>query len=54
VSRAAPIRKFRILPGEFTEEAGELTPTMKVKRAVVLKRYADDVAALYGGVTQPA
>jgi long-chain acyl-CoA synthetase len=54
VSRAEQIRKFRILPGEFTEEAGELTPTMKVKRAVVLKRYADDVAALYGGVTQPA
>jgi long-chain acyl-CoA synthetase len=54
VSRAEQIRKFRVLPGEFTEEGGELTPTMKVKRAVVLKRYADDVAALYGGVTQPA
>ena len=54
VSRAEQIRKFRILPGDFTEEAGELTPTLKVKRAVVLRRYADDVAALYGGVAQPA
>jgi long-chain acyl-CoA synthetase len=54
VSRAEQIRKFRILPGDFTEEGGELTPTMKIKRAVVLQRYADDVAALYGGVTQPA
>jgi long-chain acyl-CoA synthetase len=54
VSRAEQIRKFRILPSDFTEEGGELTPTMKVKRAVVLKRHADDIAALYGGVTQPA
>ena len=54
VSRAEQIRKFRILPGDFTEEGGELTPTLKVKRAVVLKRYADDVDALYGGVAQPA
>jgi long-chain acyl-CoA synthetase len=54
VSRAEQIRKFQILPGDFTEESGELTPTLKVKRAVVMQRYADDVAALYAGVTQPA
>jgi long-chain acyl-CoA synthetase len=54
VSRAEQIRKFRILPGDFTEEGGELTPTLKVKRKVVMERYADDVAALYSGVTQPA
>jgi long-chain acyl-CoA synthetase len=54
VSRAEQIRKFRILPGDFSEEGGELTPTLKIKRAVVVKRYADDIAALYGGVTQPA
>jgi long-chain acyl-CoA synthetase len=54
VSRAEQIRKFRILPGDFTEEDGELTPTLKVRRSVVTSRYADDVAALYSGVNQPA
>jgi long-chain acyl-CoA synthetase len=54
VSRAEQIRKFQILPGEFTEEGGELTPTLKIRRAVVVERYADDIAALYAGVTQPA
>jgi long-chain acyl-CoA synthetase len=54
VSRAEQIRKFRILPGDFTEEGGELTPTLKIKRAVVVQRYADDIGALYAGVTQPA
>jgi long-chain acyl-CoA synthetase len=54
VSRAEQIRKFRILPGDFTEEGGELTPTLKVKRNVVVQRYADDIAALYSGVAQPA
>jgi long-chain acyl-CoA synthetase len=54
VSRAEQIRRFRILPSDFTEEGGELTPTMKIKRSVVMQRYADDIAALYGGVTQPA
>jgi long-chain acyl-CoA synthetase len=47
VSRAESIRKFRILPRDFTEESGELTPTMKLKRTVVLKQHADEVAAIY-------
>ncbi len=47
VSRAEAIRKFRILPRDFTEDGGELTPTMKVKRNVVMKQYADEVAAIY-------
>jgi long-chain acyl-CoA synthetase len=54
VSRAEQIRKFQILPGDFTEENGELTPTLKVKRSVVVQRCADEIAALYAGVTQPA
>ncbi len=54
VSRAEQIRKFRILPGDFTEQGGELTPSLKLRRKVVLDRYADDVAALYAGVGQPA
>jgi long-chain acyl-CoA synthetase len=49
VSRAEAIKEFRILPREFTEEAGEMTPSLKIKRNVVLKVYADDIAAIYGG-----
>ena len=37
VSRAEAIRKFGILPGDFTEAGGQLTPSLKVKRVVVAK-----------------
>jgi long-chain acyl-CoA synthetase len=47
VSTAESIRKFRILPGDFTEANGMLTPSMKVKRGVVAREYADEIAALY-------
>ncbi|MBC3191291.1 long-chain fatty acid--CoA ligase [Pseudonocardia sp. C8] len=49
VSRAEQIRKFRILPVDFSEAGGELTPTMKVKRKVVLESYAEEIEALYSG-----
>jgi long-chain acyl-CoA synthetase len=47
VSTAESIRTFRILPGDFTEANGMLTPSLKVKRTVVLKEYADEIAAIY-------
>ncbi|WP_407687601.1 AMP-dependent synthetase/ligase [Mycobacterium sp. HUMS_1102779] len=47
VSHAESIRKFRILPVDFTEDTGELTPTMKVKRKVVAEKFASDIAAIY-------
>jgi long-chain acyl-CoA synthetase len=47
VSRAEAIRKFRILRGEWTEEGGQLTPSLKLKRNVVMRENKDDVAALY-------
>lgn len=47
VSKAEQIRKFRILPVELTEEAGQLTPTLKLKRAVVAKEFAAEIEALY-------
>jgi long-chain acyl-CoA synthetase len=47
VSRAEAIRKYRILRGEWTEEGGQLTPSLKLKRNVVMRENKDDVAALY-------
>ncbi|WP_072806318.1 AMP-dependent synthetase/ligase [Rhodococcoides yunnanense] len=47
VSHAEAIKKYRILPADFTEEAGEVTPTMKLKRNVITKSYADDIEAIY-------
>ncbi|GGK26483.1 long-chain-fatty-acid--CoA ligase [Pilimelia terevasa] len=47
VSQAESIRTFRVLPRDFTEATGELTPSLKVKRRVVLEQYADEVERLY-------
>jgi long-chain acyl-CoA synthetase len=47
VSHAESIRKFRILPVDFTEHTGELTPTLKVKRKVVAEKFAGDIDAIY-------
>jgi long-chain acyl-CoA synthetase len=47
VSKAESIRKFRILTAEWTEEGGQLTPSLKLKRNVVMRENKDDVAALY-------
>jgi long-chain acyl-CoA synthetase len=47
VSRAEAIRKFAILPVDWTEETGELTPTLKLKRDVVMRAYHQQVEALY-------
>jgi long-chain acyl-CoA synthetase len=45
------IKKIALLPHEFTLEAGELTPTLKVKRNVINEKYAERFDALYGGGT---
>ncbi|MEZ3178131.1 AMP-dependent synthetase/ligase [Streptomyces pimonensis] len=47
VSRAESIRAFTLIEGEFTEENGLLTPSLKVKRRVAQEAYADEIAALY-------
>jgi long-chain acyl-CoA synthetase len=47
VSRAESIRTFVILPRDLTIEAGELTATLKVRRAVVEKVYADEIDRIY-------
>jgi long-chain acyl-CoA synthetase len=46
-SRVAAIRKFVILPGRFAVETGELTPTLKTKRAVIVERHRAALEALY-------
>lgn len=47
VSHAEAIKKIRILPVDWTQEGGELTPKMSLKRNVVMKQYAADVDAIY-------
>ena len=48
-ARIEQVKKFVVLEQDLSQEAGELTPTMKVKRAVVETRYADTFGALYDG-----
>ncbi|MGC7299346.1 long-chain fatty acid--CoA ligase, partial [Mycobacteroides abscessus subsp. massiliense] len=52
VSHAEAIKKFRILPVDFTEATGEMTPTLKVKRNVVAEKFASDIDAIYAGAPQ--
>jgi long-chain acyl-CoA synthetase len=47
VSKAEAVKRFAVLPTDFSEEGGELTPTMKVRRHVVIDRYAAAVESLY-------
>jgi long-chain acyl-CoA synthetase len=47
VSHAEAIKKFRVLGEDFTEDNGTLTPSLKLKRAVVMKEFGDEVEALY-------
>ena len=41
------IKRFRLVPDEWTQESGELTPSMKLKRRVLTAKYAAQIAALY-------
>ena len=47
VSKAEAIRKFTILADDWTEEGGQLTPSLKLKRSVVMREFRDDIEALY-------
>jgi long-chain acyl-CoA synthetase len=47
VSRAESIRRFTILPEDWTEEGGQLTPSLKLKRSVVLRELRREVDELY-------
>ncbi|WP_240238144.1 long-chain fatty acid--CoA ligase [Nocardioides sp. CFH 31398] len=47
VSKAEAIRRFTILGHDWTEEAGQLTPSLKLRRSVVLREHREDIAELY-------
>ena len=47
VSHAEAIKKFVILPHDWTEEGGQMTPSLKLKRNVVMKECAAEILALY-------
>jgi long-chain acyl-CoA synthetase len=47
LARVEQVKRFAILPQDLSQEAGELTPTLKVKRNVVVERYANVVERLY-------
>jgi len=47
VSQAEAIKKFTILATDFTEDNGMLTPSLKLKRAVVMKEFGNEVESLY-------
>ncbi len=47
VSRAESIRRFRILDRDFTEAGGQLTPTLKLRRNVIMAEFASDIEGLY-------
>ena len=47
VSRAESIRKFTILPTEWTEASGHLTPKLSIKRNVIMEDFADEVEEIY-------
>jgi long-chain acyl-CoA synthetase len=47
VSRAESIRAFRVLPTEFGVGDGLLTPSLKLRRAAVVRTYAEEIDKLY-------
>jgi long-chain acyl-CoA synthetase len=53
-SRYEQIKRFTILPRDFEMDRGEVTPTLKLRRRIVLDHFADEVAALYDGASPPA
>ena len=47
LSRFEQIKRFAIVPREFSAEEGEVTPTLKLKRRVIEERFADEIENLY-------
>jgi len=45
--RVEQIKKFTILPRDFSQEEGEVTPTLKLRRRIVQEHFADEIEQLY-------
>ena len=41
------MKKFTILPQEFSVDEGEVTPSMKIRRSQIAEKYADEIDAMY-------
>ncbi|HKW73808.1 MAG TPA: long-chain fatty acid--CoA ligase [Candidatus Dormibacteraeota bacterium] len=54
VSHVEGVKRFTILPVEWTAESAELTPTLKLKRRVITEKYAQEIEDMYTRVDQPA
>ena len=50
VARVEQVKKWTIVPDEWTPNSGELTPSLKLKRRVVVDRYADEIESMYAGI----
>ena len=50
VARVEQIKKWVIVPDEWTPDSGEVTPSLKLKRRVVLDKYAEEIESMYAGV----
>jgi len=47
-SHIEQVKRFELLPAEWTIDSGELTPSLKIKRKVIEKKYANEIARIYG------
>ena len=47
LARFEMIKKFKVLPFDFTQEAGELTPTLKLKRRFINEKYRELLQSMY-------
>jgi len=50
VARVEQVKKWFVVPDEWTPDSGEVTPSLKLKRRVVLDKYADEIESMYVGV----
>jgi len=47
------VKRFAILPRDFSAEEDEVTPTMKLRRKIVTDHFADEIESLYAGASAP-